>query len=201
MKKQLILFIFLLSTVVISAQKMKDVEGSFKNLNGITAFNLEFDYSDVQIPKFDSENDFLKDKMDKREKKEAGAGEIFKKSWFDDRPNRYEPKFIESFNKRFKNTEVRVDKNFSDAKYTIKIHTVRMYAGYNVGVVRRNSEIDAVIIVYEKANPSTILLSGKYSKVQGYGAMGYDYDSGYRISECYAKLAKNIAKGILKVSK
>ncbi len=76
-----------------------------------------------------------------------------------------------------------------------------MYAGYNVGVVRRNSEIDAVITVYETVNPINILLSGKYSKVQGYGAMGYDYDSGYRISECYAKLAKNIAKSIKKVSK
>jgi len=201
MKKQLILFAFLLSTVVIDAQKMKDVEGKFKNLKGIATYNLEFDYSDVQIPKFDSEEDFLKDKMDKREKKEAGAGEVFKKSWFADRADRYEPKFIESFNKRFENAKVRVDKGFADAKYTIKIHTVRLYPGYNVGVVRRNAEIDVLITVYETANSSNILLSGKYSKVQGYGAMGNDYNSGYRISECYTKLAKNIAKGIFKASK
>ena len=192
---------FLLSTVIIYAQKMKVSDGKFKNLKGIPTYNLEFDYADVQIPKYDSEEEFLEDKMAKREEKEAGTGEKFKKSWFADRAEKYEPKFIESFNKRFEATEVRVDKDFAAAKYTIKIHTVRMYAGYNVGVVRRNAEIDAIITIYETENPSNVLLTGKYSKVQGNGAMGYDFDSGYRISECYAKLAKNIAKGIKKVSK
>ncbi len=201
MKKQLIVFIFLLSTVIMYSQKMKVSDGKFKNLKGITTFNLEFDYSDVQIPKYDSEEDFLEDKMNKREEKEAGTGEKFKKSWFADRAERYEPKFIESFNKRFDDSKVRVDRDFKDAKYTIKIHTVKLYAGYNVGIVRRNAEINAVVTVYEVANPSNILLSGKYSKVQGNGAMGYDFDSGYRISECYAKLAKNIAKSIKKASK
>jgi len=201
MKKQLIVFVFLLSTVVIYAQKMKVSNGNFKNLKGIATFNLEFDYSEIQIPKYDSEEDFLEDKMAKREKKEAGKGEKFKKSWFADRSNKYEPKFIESFNKRFKDSKVRVGRDFKDAKYIIKIHTTKLYAGYNVGVVRHNAEIDAVITIYEAENPSNILLSGKYKDVQGNGAMGNDYDSGYRISECYAKLAKNIAKSIKKASK
>jgi len=201
MKKQLILFAFLLSSVMIYSQKMKVADGNFKNLKGIATFNLEFDYSDVQIPKYDSEEDFLKDKMAKREEKLVGDGERFKKSWFADRADRYEPKFIESFNKRFEDSKVRVDRDFKDAKYTIKIHTVKLYAGYNVGIVRRNAEIDAVVTVYEVANPSNILLSGKYNKVQGEGAMGFDFNSGYRISECYAKLAKNVAKSIKKVSK
>ncbi|MBU2973003.1 hypothetical protein [Zobellia sp. B3R18] len=178
------------------AQKMKVSKGDIKNLKDISVYTLEFDYSNLEIPKYDSEDDFLEDKMAKREEKEAGKGEEFKKSWFADRQDRYEPKFIESFNKRFDDGEVSV--SMEDADYTMKIHTNKIYAGYNVGVVRKNAEIDATITVYETANPSNVLLEGKYSDVQGYGAMGNDYNSGYRISECYAKLAKNMAGFIIK---
>lgn len=178
------------------AQKMKVSKGDIKNLKDISAYTLEFDYSNLEIPKYDSEDDFLADKMAKREEKEAGKGEEFKKSWFADRQDRYEPKFIESFNKRFDDGEVSV--SMEDAAYTMKIHTNKIYAGYNVGVVRKNAEIDATVTVYETANPSNVLLEGKYSDVQGYGAMGNDYNSGYRISECYAKLAKNMAGFIIK---
>ena len=198
MKKLLVLFVFFFSMIIGYSQKMKVTEGNIKNLKEITAYNLEFDYTDVKIPKYDSEEDFLKDKMAKREEKEAGTGEKFKKSWFSDRSERYEPKFIESFNKRFDEGQIKVGSDLSDAKYTIKVHTTKLYPGYNVGVWRQNSEISAVLTVFETADTSNIILSGTYSKVQGAGAMGFDYDSGYRISECYAKLAKEFAKFIKK---
>ncbi|SIS74483.1 hypothetical protein SAMN05421766_103768 [Zobellia uliginosa] len=195
MRRHLVLAL-LVVTATTYAQKMKINKGDIKNLKDISTYTLEFDYSDVQIPKYDSEEDFLADKMAKREEKEAGKGEEFKKSWFADREERYEPKFIESFNKRFEDGEVVVSKDPAD--YTMKIHSTKIYAGYNVGVVRKNAEIDATITIYETANPSNILLEGTYKDVQGYGAMGNDYNSGYRISECYAKLAKNLAGYIKK---
>ena len=199
MKTKTLLFVLLIATLSYG-QKMKVKEGSIKNLKGISQYDLIFDYSDLQIPKYDSENDFLKDKMAKREKKNKGSGEVFKKSWFEDRDKRYHPMFIESFNKRFKEGEVVVSIG-DQAKYVMKIHTTKLYPGYNVGIVRHNAEIDALVTVYEKANPENILLQGTYKNVQGKGAMGYDYDSGFRISHCYAKLAKNIASYITKKTK
>lgn len=183
------------------AQKAKIQEGSWKNLKGITKYNLVFDYSDVEIPKYDSEEEFLKDKMAKREKKKAGSGEKFKKSWFADREDRYEPKFIESFNKRFKKGEVEVGKGLDGAEYTIKVHTTFLYAGYNVGVVRQNSKVSAVLTFYKNDAPDKILFQVKYIKAEGNGAFGNDYDSGYRISEAYAKLAKTFAKHLTKKTK
>ncbi|MCB0465997.1 MAG: hypothetical protein KDC78_10060 [Aequorivita sp.] len=200
MKKQLMLIALLLCTTFMISQKVKVTQGSFKNLKGISAYNLEFDYSDLSIPKYDSEEEFLADKIKKRDDKEAGTGEKFKKSWFADREERYEPKFIESFNKRFDDSEVKVGKNIG-AEYTMKIHTTMMYAGYNVGVVRKNSKIEATISVFKTGDPSTVLWEANYTKVEGSGAMGYDFDSGYRISEAYAKLAKEVAKNIKKKAK
>lgn len=192
MKKQFVSVLLLFITLSVSAQRLKINEGDFKNLKGINTYSVVFDYTDVQIPKFENEEAFLKDKMDKRDEKEAGDGERFKKEWFSDRPDRYHPKFIESFNKRFGNGELSV--NEEAAEYTMEIHTTKIYPGYNVGIVRHNAEIDATFTIYKTGEKDKVLFSGSYQDVQGNGAMGYDYNSGYRISECYAKLAKNIAQ-------
>ncbi|MRI00792.1 hypothetical protein GH721_09665 [Kriegella sp. EG-1] len=196
MKNLATLTLLVFCTFTTVGQKLKVEEGDLKNLKDINVYTMEFDYTDVQIPKFDNEEAFLKDKMDKREKKKAGDGERFKKSWFDDRPNRYHPKFIESFNKRFDDSVVKAQED--EADYTMLVHTTKLYPGYNVGIVRHNAEIDATITIYETTNPSNILFSGSYKDAQGAGAMGNDYDSGYRISECYAKLAKTFAKDLKK---
>tara|TARA_R110002167_G_scaffold163242_21_gene360030 strand:- start:556 stop:1161 length:606 start_codon:yes stop_codon:yes gene_type:complete len=192
MKSKLILAFLVISSATF-AQKLKQLDGDIKNLKGISEYNLEFDYSDLEIPKFDSEEDFLADKMNKREEKEAGTGEKFRASWFSDREEFYQPKFIESFNKRFDDGEIVLTPEKTDAKHTMQIHTTLIYSGYNVGIVRKNAYIDAVITVYEAGNPDNVLYSGKYFAVQGGGAMGYDFNTGYRISEAYAKLAKSFA--------
>lgn len=200
MKNQLLILVVLLCTSLGFSQKVKVTQGDFKSLKGITEYNLVFDYSNLSIPKYKSEEAFLEDKMNKRDEKEDGKGENFKESWFNDRPNRYEPKFIESFNKRF-NGEVKVDRDLDGAEYTMKVHTSMLYAGYNVGVMRQNSKLEATITVYKTADPSQVIFTADYTKVEGSGAMGYDYDSGYRISEAYAKLAKSLASDIKKKAK
>lgn len=198
--KKIMLVTFLLISTVSVAQKMKVVSGDFINLKGISEFNLVFDYENLKVDKFDTEEDFLKDKMAKRDDEE-GKAEDFKKNWFADRENRYEPKFIESFNKRFENSEVKVDKGLSSAKYTIKIKTTWIYPGYNVGVVRQSSKLNTTLFVYENSNPSKMLLTVDYEKALGSGAAGFDYNSGYRISEAYAKLAKTFAADLKKYTK
>jgi hypothetical protein len=198
--KNNLLFILLFVTALGMAQKAKVTEGDWKNLKDISAYNLEFDYGNLQIPKYDSEEEFLEDKMSKREDKETGAGEEFKKSWFADREDRYEPKFIESFNKRFDDGEVKVGKDIG-ADYTMKIHTTMLYPGYNVGVMRQNAKLEATLYIYKNESPEEVIFSVEYTKIEGYGAMGNDYNSGYRISEGYAKLAKELAKEIQKKAK
>lgn len=195
MKKLVVVAVLFISSLI-SAQDMKVLSGDFKNLKGITEYNLTFDYSNLKVDKYDTEEAFLEDKMKKREEK--GTDDDFKKSWFTDRENRYEPKFIESFNKRFDNGEIKANKDLRTAKYTISTKTTWIYPGYNVGVWRQDAKINAVITIFETVNPSNVLVSIQYENVTGNGAMGYDYNSGYRISESYAKLAKEFAANIKK---
>ncbi|HSD13999.1 MAG TPA: hypothetical protein VLB74_05075 [Flavobacterium sp.] len=196
--KKIAMIALLLVSVVTMAQTKRILSGDFKNLKGITEFNLVFDYTNLKVDKFETEEEFLQDKMKKREEK--GTDEEFKRTWFSDREERYEPKFVESFNKRF-DGEIKAAKNLTSAKYIVKKKTLWIYPGYNVGVVRQSSKLNAIITITEVGNPDNILLSVGYSKVLGSGAGGFDYNSGYRISEAYAKLAKEFASELKKVNK
>jgi len=190
--KKMVFALLLISSVAWS-QRAKVLSGNFDNLKGISEFNLTFSYDGLTVDKFKTEEEFLADKMKKREEK--GKDEAFRESWFADRERRYEPKFIESFNKRF-DGKVKADRNLSSAKYTINVKTTWIHPGFNVGISRSNSKVSAIITVFETANPSNVLLSVNYDKAEGAGAFGMDYDSGYRISESYAKLAKTFAGDI-----
>lgn len=198
--KKITLFALLFISTVAMAQKMKVIKGDFKNLKGISEYNLEFDYTNLKVDKFKTEEEFLADKMKKRDDKE-GTAEEFKENWFADRANRYEPKFIESFNKRFDKGEVKVDKGLSSAKYIMKVKTTWISPGYNVAISRKPAKVDATIYIYDAANPSKELLVVSYEKSPGNGAVGFDFNSGYRISEAYAKLAKEFAAHIQKKAK
>ena len=81
MKNLFTILVLLLSTTILFAQKAKINDGKFSNLKGITEYNLVFDYTDVQIPKYKSEEKFLQDKIEKRDEKEPGSGEKFKKTF------------------------------------------------------------------------------------------------------------------------
>ncbi|OBX24391.1 MULTISPECIES: hypothetical protein [Bizionia] len=198
---KLLFFAILISTSVVFSQKAKVTEGDWSDLKGITEYNLVFDYSNLEIPKFDSEEEFLKDKMDKRDEKEPGSGEKFKASWLSDREDFYEPRFIETFNDRYKNNLVKVNKDLESAEYTMKIHTTMIYPGYNVGVIRHNSKIEVTLSVYKNENPENIIFSVDYTKIQGQGNGGFDFNSGQRIADAYIIFARALTKHMYKNTK
>lgn len=175
------------------SERMKVLEGDFKNLKEIKNYDVVFDYTGVMIPKFDSEEDFLVDKMSKREEKEVGAGEVFKNSWFNDRENKYQPEFIDSFNKDAKKKGITVSEN-SGAKYIINIQTLIIYPGYNVGVSSSRSAIKVELSIYDKHNPDVLLIKVLYGKSSGDTA----YNAGDRIADCYDTLAALLYSDIKK---
>ena len=64
MKKiNLLLVVAVFFTTIGYSQRYKIREGKFENLSAINSFNEEFDYKNIQVHGFDSEEDFLKEKM------------------------------------------------------------------------------------------------------------------------------------------
>jgi len=194
MRKNLTLVLMLAISTIFS-QKMKIMKGSTDNIKHINKYDVIFVYDNLSIPDFESEEDFLKDKMDKREADNKGDGERFKESWYADRENIFQPKFMYAFEKAI-DGEIELF-NHSNALYIMKIHTQSIYSGYNVGVWSQQAKISVEITFFSKMDPDTILLSVFYKDISGLN----DYNTGERIGRSYMKFGKILAKKMHKLYK
>lgn len=178
-----------------SQQKIR--QGNFKNLKGISSYTVTFDYSDLQVHGFDSEEAFLKEKMEKRAHKE-GEAEKFRADWYADRSAKYEPQFIAYFNRRFENGEISVTNN-NQSEHTMYIKTTWIYPGYNVVAGSEPAKISAVITIFETGNPANVLLEVEFTRSIGLESGTFDFDQGYRIAGAYEKLAKNMVMQLKRI--
>lgn len=198
MKKLFVaVFILMLSSgLVLDAQKISIQKGSLGAVKGQKML-ATFDYSGMAVGKFDREEDYIAKKMEDYNKDEAGKGDKWAASWKGDRERRYEPKFEELFNKYGEKPGVSAFRSATDAKYEVNIHTIFTEPGFNVGVMRKPAYIDAIVTFKDRASGEEIAVL-KVDNVPGMDAMGYDFDTGVRIEESYAKLGKALANFIAK---
>lgn len=201
--------LFLLVVTFSYSQKSKTLEGSFKNLKGVKEYNLVFDYTDVEIKDYSSEEEYLQEQMNEREWKDidSGSGDKFREEWFSDRAYRYEPRFMEPFNKYFKKGEVKVIKDLIDSEYTMKVQTTYIYPG-KVGTMSvKESEIKAKIIIYKTNAPLEKLLIVEFRDIKGFYQgekailRGNEFHTGERIAYAYWTLGKYFAKKLRMGSK
>lgn len=193
MKKQLLLFLLFLFSLPIFSQRYTILSGDLKNLKGIPEYYCTFDYKDMEVNGFESEQAFLKDKIDKRKQYDngqdlKGKAIAFEKDWYEDRQNKYEPAFINYFNEQLESEDVKAGTN-TECKYTLNVKTTWIYPGYEVAQVEP-AKISAVITIFETANPSNVLVVIAFDKSIG---IVKDYRAqGDRIKGAYEKLAKNL---------
>ena len=188
--KKSMLLMFLSVGSLVFAQRFDIQQGGLKNLKGISQYHVAFDYNDIKIHGFESEEAYLRDKMQKREKV-AGKAEKFREDWFTYRTQLYEPAFISYFNKSFKKGEIQVG-SLPEAKYTMTIKTLWVYPGYNAGTAIEPAKITALVTITETQNPDNVLVKILFDK-----SIGLEHDLGNtigdRISWAYEKIARNLS--------
>lgn len=193
MKKIVSILLLTLVATAGMAQKIKVFEGDLKAIKGQTKIKTEFTYDNMTIGgKGLSEADYVAKKKAEYDEKEPGRGDKFATAWVADREARFEPKFKELFTKT-SGMEIA-----DDAQYTIIFKTTRTEPGFNVGVMRQSAQIDAEAWFVETANPSNVIAKVSIIKAPGQDAFGYDFDSGLRIQEAYAKSGKELGKLVKK---
>ena len=189
MKKTLALLLVASVALPAVAQKMKMRSGSFDALKGEKTVALQFTYDKMMVGKY-TEADYLDKKAKEYDEKEPGRGETFKSSWVADRVARFEPKFEELFND---GGTLSGSRDNGEAKYTFNVNTDFTEPGYNIGISKMPASINATIRLVEKASGNELgamLVVG----VPGSQFAGYDYDTGSRLAESYAKLGKELRK-------
>jgi hypothetical protein len=177
-----------------SAQRLKLMEGSLSVLKDSRSINTEFTYDNMKVGKYDKEEDYVNNKKADYNKKESGKGDTWAKNWVDDRESRFEPKFNELLEK---SSDMSVKK---DAKYTLIFKTSFTEPGFNIGIMRKNAEMNGEAWIVETANKSNVIAKISVQKALGRTFGGYDFDTGQRISEAYADAAKALGNFIKKQS-
>lgn len=178
------------------SQKIKIASGDLDFLKGQKTIHVEYNYEDMGVGKYEQSEDYVEDRVEKMNKKEAGTGDEWKEKWVADREERFEPQFEELANKYLEsNFEIG---DFPDAEYTLIVYTVFTEPGFNVGVARKNAYVDLDLVFVKTASPEEEVAVVTITKSPGRGGMGYDFDTGYRIQEAYAKAGKELAQYIVK---
>lgn len=192
-----VLLISLMACAIASqAQKLKLIEGDLSALAGQSSINTEFTYDNMKVGKDLTEEAYIAEKKAKLDEKEKGRGDKWEKAWVDDRKERFEPQFRELFAKHSGLSTVG-----DNAKYTLIFKTTRTEPGWNVGVMRVPAFIDGEAWIVEKANPSNVIAKITVTKAPGRDAMGFDYETGARLQEAYAKTGKELGGFIKSKSK
>ena len=180
------------------AQKVQLKEGDVAPLFDQKSISIKFTYDNMVIgkSKTKTEESYVSEKKKELNEKEAGRGDKWSQAWVDDRENRFEPQFIELFSKH---SGIAVNKE--NNTYTLIFKTTRTEPGWNVGVMRVAAFIDAEVWIVESANQDKIIAKITVKNSPGRDAMGFDFDTGYRIQEAYAKAGKEVAQFIEKQKK
>ena len=190
MNRYFLVAIFFLASSIIYSQRIKIAEGDFTLLKGVSEYNIVFDFSNLQVINYESEEEFLNDKSQLTENRKKGAGEDFRKSWFNNREALYIPNFIKYFIKYSGNKEkFNLSVNNLQSKYTIKVSSEKIYSGYNVGVWNEEPKLYTTITIYETSNPENVVLKTKQIFTKGVKK----YKLWERLASCYGKLGKSLA--------
>jgi hypothetical protein len=177
-------------SINVYAQKIKTVSGNVSVLKNESTVNIEFVYDGMSVGKYSNEKEYLDKKKEEYNKKEPGRGDTWAKSWVTDRASRFEPKFIELFQQ---STRMNIK---PDAKYTLIFKTTSTEPGYNIGISRKNAEIDAEAWIVETANKAKKIAIITVTNAPGRMFGGYDFDTGSRIAEAYAVSGKKLGSYI-----
>jgi hypothetical protein len=201
MKKLNLLFFVLLIACISTAraQKIKLESGKLDFLKGVTELKVEYNYEAVSVGKYKVEQDYVTQKKADYNEKEPGSGDRWETAWFADRSERYAPRFEEEMNLQFIKREVtcKVGQDLAGT-YTVILKTTFIEPGFNVGVARKNAYINAEAIFVESANHENVLAKVTIENSPGRDAFGYDFDTGLRIQEAYAKAGKELVYFIWK---
>lgn len=199
MKKFNLLFLFLLTSVGMSfGQKVMLLEGDLSILKGVKELNIVYDYSNLEVGDYPSEKAYKDKRIKELNEKEAGRGDKWEESWERDKTVRYPEKFEALFVKGLSSHGINATQNNENAKYTVIVKTKFIEPGFNVGVVKKAAAVSFEYHIVETANQSVILAKLSHKFVPGAQAMGFDYDTGTRIAESYAKSGKMVAAFISK---
>lgn len=198
MKKVLITLSILFSVLTLSySQSIVMTSGAIDFIKGESVLQFTFSYNEMLVGKL-TESEYVNKKIADYNEKEAGKGDEWGKAWVDDRKERFEPKFLELFDKYMEDKGI--TSGTEGANYVIEVNTDFTEPGWNVGVMRQNASVDLTCKV-KKIETGEQVASIRIRNASANNFWGADFTAGYRVQETYAKAGRELAKFFIKKAK
>ena len=200
--KKITLIAVVMFTLVFAAAcsmvKYKKGDQTKGYLNGIKKIAVQYDYSTARVGKFATEADYVADKVAEHNKKEAGKGDEWKAKWDEQKTTVFATKFESLINEYTKKKELEVGSGLADAELTMVVRATHIEPGWNIGISRQDASISLKIEIYKTGDMNNALVEYEINRVPGRGAMGFDFDAGYRLGEAFALAGKELGKFLTK---
>jgi hypothetical protein len=180
--------------------KVKQLSGDPSSLKGKKVKTV-FTFDGALVSKYKvgfgkkiPETQFIDDKKNKINEKEAGKGDAWAAKWEADKTNIYPNSFHVKYNELGKETGSTASSQEGDV--TLVLHTVYIEPGYFIGIDKTPAIINVECEFKDNAGTSIAkyLISNCPGQAFGFG----DVDTGARMGEAYEKLAKELYKAISK---
>ena len=183
----------------VEAQKISLEEGSLEFLKGISELNVNYDFSDFGVGKFDTEAEYIEKKKTEYNEDEPGKGDEWEQQWHADKENTYQRRFEELMNTVFisKDANILVAED-NEATHTLILKTTFMEPGFNVGISSKNASINVEVIFIKTDDPDNHLAVISMNKVPGNALFGTDFDAEQRIGAAYAQAGQKLAQYLWK---
>ena len=190
-----------LSTGIHSFAQCKLTSGDISVLKGQSEVNLQFDYSQMAVGKFKTEDAYIDSKKTEMNKHKAGSGDDWADKWKSDKTDKYQPGFERGMNMIFVNFNFKARENAVTAKYTLVVHTTFLeigtssVVGYGFGpAAHKESYISVSVDLVETDNPSKVLatIEMKRENTEYQGAWT-DVDTGSRVQGSYTRAGEDLA--------
>lgn len=208
--------VLIAATSVAFAQKTKITKGDFKELKGQTEVNVAWDYADAQARgggpfakwKAQPEADWVQAIVDKKNEKEAGKGDDWKKRWETAKENNFPSSFETKMAEMWEGALVK--RGLDNAKYTLHCRPTYLDPGYSTGTGATDAFLSVIIEVRETGTEN-VISSATMEMIKGASAAQYIPGVGgaiaggvegatfeKRLGESYEKMAKSLYAKVLK---
>ncbi len=162
---------------------------------------IVYDYSKMKVDTFSSEQSFIALTVEKYNLREPGRGNKWKNDWVSDRVNMFQPRFETLFRKHLQK-KAAYCVTCQNADIVIVVRTTRTSLGYSNHLIYSMfswaAECDFEINIYKGNNFKEPIAIGFLERARGQDYGGYYYETGIRITEAYARVARAIATDIAK---
>lgn len=204
------LFILLVLTILsfqhLQAQHIKIDKNILSFLAIEDTIHIVFSYKDVLFEDGNvTEEEFLKNhKAIKKEHLDEEASEDWEDTYYEYKDALWRETFIKTLNEKlieYKNAPIFVSNN-NNAKYTMKVHTVWMYFGYNVIAAKWPAKLKLDLTFYKTNHPEEITYSTTIDKALGTNNEIYnlsDWPSYRRVGKAYEKGAYKLAQALKRI--